>query len=79
MSAPPPRTASPAPTVPPVPMPTGRVSTQGMIAAANPFVDSQGVLSGVSFRFLFGVFNQINQLQMEVETLQQRLEAANIP
>jgi hypothetical protein len=71
--------ASPPPTVPRVPFASGRTSTQGMIAPMNPFVDSQGVLSGVSFRFLFDLFNQINQLKAEVQTLQQRLQAAGIP
>jgi hypothetical protein len=74
VSAPPPRTG-----VQPVPLTPGRDSTQGMIAPMNQFVDSQGVLSGVSFRFLHGLFSQINQLQTEVQTLQQRLQAARIP
>jgi len=79
MASPPPRTAPPAPSVQPVALTSGRVSTQGMIAPINPFVDSQGVLSGVSFRFLHGLFTQINQLQTDVQTLQQRLQAAGIP
>jgi len=79
MASPPPRTASPAPTLEPVPLTSGRLSTQGMIAPISQFVDSEGVLKPVSFRFLFDVFNQINQLQMDVQTLQQRLQAAGIP
>jgi Chaperone of endosialidase len=63
MASPPPRTASPAQAVPQVPMTGGRFSTQGMIAPLNPFVDSQGMLTGVSFRFLFDNFYRLNQLE----------------
>jgi hypothetical protein len=50
-----------------------------MIAPLNPFVDAGGLLTGVSFRFLFELFHNINQLQSEVQTLQQRLANAGIP
>lgn len=66
-------------TVPTVAIGEGRYASQGMIAPGNPFVESDGTLTGVSFRFLFGLFNQINDLQNAVTTLQQRLANAGIP
>jgi hypothetical protein len=56
-----------------------RITTQGMIAAIG-FVQPTGDLTPVSFRFLFGLFNAIRQLegqvtalQATVQTLQERL------
>jgi hypothetical protein len=65
--------------VQPVAMSEGRYASQGMIAPVNPFVDGDGTLTGVSFRFLYGLFSQINDLQNQVATLQQRLANAGIP
>ena len=66
-------------TVEPVAMSEGRYASQGMISPSNPFVDAGLNLTGVSFRFLYGLFSQINDLQNEVATLQQRLANAGIP
>lgn len=58
----------------------GRYASQGMISPTNPpFVDSEGVLTNVSFRFLHGLFQQINDLQTTIDALQQRLTTAGIP
>lgn len=72
MSAPPPRSAPPSRTVQQVSMTQGPYASQGMIAPNNPFVDTDGNLTAVSFRFLHGLFQQINDLQ-------QRLTNAGIP
>ena len=60
--------------------------SQGMISPATAFVNGDGVLLPVSFRFLFGVFqaiellnNQLGSANAEITTLQQRLGAAGIP
>ena len=63
----------------PVAMTEGRYASQGMIAPSNPFVDADGTLTGVSFRFLHGLFQQINDLQNQVGALQQRIQNAGIP
>ncbi len=75
MASPPPVTR----TVPRIAIGEGRYASQGMISPTNPFVDSEGNLTGVSFRFLYGLFAQINDLQNAVTTLQQRLTNAGIP
>lgn len=67
-----PRSAPPSRTVQPVAMTQGPYASQGMIAPNNPFVDTDGNLTAVSFRFLHGLFQQINDLQ-------QRLTNAGIP
>ena len=74
-----PRSVPPRRTVQPVAMAEGRYASQGMIAPSNPFVEGEGTLTGVSFRFLHGLFQQINDLQNAVTTLQQRLANAGIP
>jgi hypothetical protein len=50
-----------------------------MIASANRFVDSDGMLTDASWRFLYSLFNRISRLETEVQTLQQRLANAGIP
>ena len=67
-----PRSVPPRRTVQPVAMTQGPYASQGMIAPNNPFVDGGGNLTAVSFRFLHGLFQQINDLQ-------QRLANAGIP
>lgn len=78
MSAPPPRSVPPRRTVQPVAMPLGQYASQGMIAPSNPFVNGDGTLSSVSFRFLHGLFQQLNDLQNQVGALQQRLTNAGL-
>lgn len=56
----------------------GRYSTQGMISQLD-FVDGNGNLTAVSFRFLNSLFESVQRLQAEVQTLQQRLTNAGIP
>lgn len=56
----------------------GEYTAQGMIAAID-FVDAAGDLTPVSFRFLNSLFRNIQQLQQDVATLQQRLANAGIP
>jgi hypothetical protein len=46
-----------------------RLTSQGMIAVAG-FVQPSGDLTAVSFRFLFGLFNAIRQLEGQVTALQ---------
>lgn len=58
---------------------SGQYAAQGMIAPSNPFVEADGTLTGVSFRFLHGLFAEIQTLQNQVVTLQQRLLNAGIP
>lgn len=65
-------------TVQPVAMAEGRYASQGMIAPTNPFVEVDGTLTAVSFRFLHGLFAQINDLQNAVTALQQRLTNAGL-
>lgn len=77
MSAPP-RRAPPGRTVQPVAMAEGQYASQGMIAPNNSFTDTDGMLTAVSFRFLHGLFQQINDLQNQVAAVQQRLTAAGI-
>lgn len=55
------------------------VAIQGMIAPGDDFVEGDGALTPVSFRFLWGVYQSIAKLQAEVATLQQRLANAGIP
>lgn len=55
----------------------GAYATQGMLSPANPFTQD-GMLTPVSFRFLWGLFNTIQAQQAQITTLQQRLAAANI-
>lgn len=62
-----------------VPLTTSDVTTQGMISPVNQFVDpATGMLLPVSFRFLYGLFSAINNLNAQVATLQQRLTNAGI-
>jgi hypothetical protein len=66
-------------------MATGRAAAedtyvpQGMIAPMSPFLDEDGNLTALSFRFLFGLFSHLNYVHDEVETIKQRLAAAGIP
>ena len=73
-----PRSVPPRRTVQPVAMPLGQYASQGMIAPNNSFVDNDGMLTAVSFRFLHGLFQQINDLQNQVNGLQQRLAAGGL-
>ena len=51
----------------------GAYATQGMIAPMNEFVDpGSGMLTPISFRFLWGLYSEIQQLK-------QRLTNAGIP
>lgn len=58
---------------------SGQYAAQGMIAPSNPFVEADGTLNAVSFRFLHSLFAEIQALQNQVATLQQRLLNAGIP
>lgn len=58
---------------------SGEYTAQGMISPANPFVETDGTPTSVSFRFLHSMFNCIQHLEQEVVTLQQRLLNAGIP
>jgi hypothetical protein len=66
-------------------MATGRAAAgdtyvpQGMVAPLNPFLDEEGNLTAVSFRFLFGLFSHLNYVHDEVEEIKARLAAAGIP
>lgn len=61
------------------PVPSANVTTQGMISPGDMFTDpATGMLTPVSFRFLFGLFNNITQLQTQIATLQQRLTNAGL-
>lgn len=63
----------------PVPMATNPYTTQGMISPATPFVDpATGMLMPVSFRFLYGLFAAITQLEAANAALQQRLTQAGL-
>ena len=73
-----PRSVPPRRTVQPVAMAEGPYASQGMIAPNNPFVDGGGNLTAVSFRFLHGLFQQINDLQNQVTSVQQRLTAGGL-
>jgi hypothetical protein len=46
-----------------------RLTTQGMVTAIG-FVQPSGDLTAVSFRFLFGLFNAVRQLEGQVTALQ---------
>jgi hypothetical protein len=51
-----------------------------MIAPSNNFViPDTGQLTGISFRFLFEVWQATNSLQSQINTINQRLQNANIP
>lgn len=50
------------PTVPLAPGPQGDLTTQGMVSPIDAFVDSNGALSGISFRFLYGLYKSVQQL-----------------
>lgn len=53
-------------TVPRVMIGQGRYASQGMISPANVFVNSDGTLTGISFRFLYGLFQQLSDLQSAI-------------
>ena len=57
---------------------SGEYTAQGMISTLD-FVDAEGNLNALSFRFLNSLFNCIHKLESEVATLQQRLANAGIP
>lgn len=78
MSAPP-RSAPPAPGTRYGGMiGSGEYTAQGMVSILD-FVDGEGNLNAVSFRFLNSLFNCVHRLESEVATLQQRLTNAGIP
>lgn len=54
------------PSIPRTMVGSGRYASQGMIAPNNPFVDGDGNLTAVSFRFLHGLFQQLSDLQNAV-------------
>lgn len=60
------------------PIPVTTIGT-GMIAPSNAFVDPAGQLTGLSFRFLFEVWQAVNSLQAQINTINQRLTTAGIP
>lgn len=58
---------------------TDQYTQQGMISPVNAFVDpATGMLLPISFRFLYGLFSAIAQLQAANAALQQRLTDAGI-
>jgi len=48
------------------------MATQNIVSPSNPFVDPNGILLPVSFRYLWGLFQAI-------EALEDRLNRAGIP
>jgi hypothetical protein len=51
----------------------------GMISPANPFVQPDGTLSPVSFRFLAEMYREVSNLRADVNAILARLTAAGIP
>lgn len=50
-----------------------KLSTQGMVSPATPFVDIDNTLRPVAFRFLFSILQAVAQLQDEVTTLESQV------
>lgn len=49
-----------------------------MVNAVNQFTDGNGQLTPVAYRFLFNLFNQMKDLQAQIDTINTRLTAAGI-
>lgn len=55
------------------------VGMQGMVSPSDGFVEPDGTLTPIAFRFTWGVYQAIMQLKADVATIQQRLTNAGIP